>query len=156
MNLPDIGHAKANEGGGELDQAFIAVGAFFIPDEELSEAVHPGMGAFHGPPEGQVSFLVGGAALHQDGNKSPLLCHMGSGFAGVPFVSRNLGNHSRRKVDHDRIQNRTDFLGIMPVGGGDDHREGSAAAVGEEMALGSFFFPGRWGCRPLLPGPAGP
>jgi hypothetical protein len=50
MNLPNIGHAKANEDGGELDQAVIAVGAFFIPDEEFPEAVHPGMGAFHWMP----------------------------------------------------------------------------------------------------------
>lgn len=139
-----------------MNQALITVGPFLIPDEKFSEPVHPGMGAFHGPAAGQVSFLVGYSALHENRDIPPFLCRSCGRFAGIALISRDLGDHSLREVYHDCVQNRTDLFGIMPVGSGDDHGERSAAPVGENMALGSFFFPGRWGCFPPLPGPEEP
>lgn len=127
-----------------MNERFVAFDKFFIPDQQLPEAVEPGVRCFNHPAtvlRGAPSSTLLPDHPRRIASGENLLANSFSIISlvriqeSLPFVGEG---------DDHGIQYGTKLTDVMSVRSGNDQRQRDATCVHQEMALGPFFFPDPW------------
>ena len=147
--MSNSGHSPANQGRRALQQRQKIGGGLLITHQQLAKPVKPRVGALDHPAAGalpHVRRVTSGAHGLRGGTPRIALVRT----QVLPPPPAGFGAHN-----HDTVQGDRQQFDIMPVGPADDKGQRDASTVHQQTALAAFFSPGRWGCCPPLPAPAG-
>jgi hypothetical protein len=123
-----------------VDQRQIVHDFLLPPDEEPTEAVHPGVSALDHPASSPRSkelsavapFLPSSADVMLEPIRLNDILHLGK---VVPLIQADPLTDVPRGTEGSGVQRTLDELAVIPIGGSHHHTEGNASTVGEEAAL---------------------
>ncbi len=127
-----------------MNKCLVTVTKLLVSDQQLSEAIEPGVGRFHHPPSisrrASTSALLSGYAWRISVGAYLLA----SRFSIVSLIRIQEPLSSSGGSHDDGFKHGNKLTDVMTVRSGNDQRQRDAMSVHQEMPLASFFSPGQW------------
>jgi hypothetical protein len=156
LSLNRDGLPPTDESRREREQSAVRSLGLFEADQQFTRTVEPRVGSFHDPTPGLKASLLsfGGGllfALLDVGEVTAGVDRLADGLALISGIGTQVLGACGGAVHHYLVQSGREQLGVMPIGSGDDERQGDAASVGQQAALAAFFSPDRWDWSRRIP-----
>jgi hypothetical protein len=134
--------AEADEGTAEIEEGQVQIGQTFIADRQSSEAVEPGEGPLHDPPE-PSELVAGFNATSSDATADAAMAQVvPTAWVVVALIGMQLvGSHTRAPAwPLDRLDGLDQVFEdnrVVDVGRREPDRQRDALAVDQDVALGA-------------------